>query len=58
MKSLNYLEQPLGRMKMVRSSEKNLRLYYLALFSRHETAYKFWDDVLRYGTDQIDLFGD
>jgi three-Cys-motif partner protein len=58
MKSLKYLEQPLDRMKMVRSNEKNLRLYYLALFSRHETAYKFWDDVLRYGTDQIDLFGD
>ena len=58
MKSLKYLEQPFDRMRMVRSNEKNLRLYYLALFSRHETAYKFWDDVLRYGTDQIGLFGD
>jgi hypothetical protein len=56
MKSLKYLEQPLDRMKMVRSNEKNLRLYYLALFSRHETAYKFWDDVLKYSTDQTHLW--
>ena len=42
---------------MVRSDEKNLPLYYLALFSRHETAYKFWDDVLKYGTDQMNSFG-
>jgi hypothetical protein len=56
MKSLNYLEQPLDRMKMVRSNEKNLPLYYLALFSRHETAYRFWDQVLKYSTDQTSLF--
>jgi three-Cys-motif partner protein len=52
MESLNYLKQPLDRMKQVRSDEKNLHLYYLALFSRHQTAYKFWDDVLKYSTDQ------
>jgi hypothetical protein len=52
MQTHNYLEQHLDQMKMVRSDEKNLRLYYLALFSRHKTAYKFWDDVLKYGTDQ------
>ena len=32
--ALDYLEQPLDRMKLVRSDEKNLPLYYLALFSR------------------------
>jgi three-Cys-motif partner protein len=57
MKSLDYIEQPLDRMKLVRSGDKNLPLYYLALFSRHQTAYKFWDDVLKYGDDQIGLFG-
>jgi hypothetical protein len=36
----------------VRSHDKNLRLYRLALFSRHERAYKFWDEVLKYGIDQ------
>jgi len=57
MKSLNYLEQPQDRMKLVRSGEKNLPLYYLALFSRHRTAFQFWDDVIKYGDDQMDLFG-
>jgi len=52
MQSLGYLETPLHRMKRVRSDEKNLPLYYIALFSRHETALKFWDEVLKYGTDQ------
>jgi three-Cys-motif partner protein len=52
MESLGYLPQGLENMKLVRSDEKNLPLYYLAMFSRHETAGKFWKDVLRYGTDQ------
>lgn len=52
MKSLGYLEQGLDRMKLVRSEERNLPLYYLALFSRHPTALKFWEDVLKYGDDQ------
>ena len=43
-------------MKLVRSDEKNLPLYYLALFSRRQTAYKFWDQVLKYGTDQTNLW--
>ena len=42
----------LHQMKLVRSDDKNLPLYYLALFSRHDTAYKFWKDVLKYSTDQ------
>jgi three-Cys-motif partner protein len=52
MKSLDYLEQPLNRMRLVRSDERNLPLYYLALFSRSKTADKFWDEVLKYGDDQ------
>jgi len=52
MKSLNYLEQQPHQMKLVRSDEKNLPLYYLALFSRHTTAYQFWDQVLKYSDDQ------
>ncbi|MGH9648706.1 MAG: three-Cys-motif partner protein TcmP [Bryobacteraceae bacterium] len=55
MESLGYIRQPLDRMKLVKLVEKNLPLYYLALFSRHKTAYKFWDDVLKYSTDQRDL---
>jgi len=56
MKSLGYLDQPLDRMRLVRSDEKNLPLYYLALFSRHPTALKFWDDVLNYSDDQMKFF--
>jgi len=52
MESLGYLKTPLDRMKLVRSDDKNLPLYYIALFSRSETALKFWDDVLKYSTDQ------
>jgi three-Cys-motif partner protein len=52
MKSLDYLDQTLDQMKLVRSDEKNLPLYYLALFSRHITAYQLWEQVLKYGTDQ------
>ncbi|HTC94550.1 MAG TPA: hypothetical protein VK699_14010 [Terriglobales bacterium] len=56
MESLGYLPQELHQMKEVRSDEKNLPLYHLALFSRNQAAYKFWKDVLKYGTDQQGLF--
>ena len=39
-------------MKRVRSDDKNLPLYYIALFSRNKLAHDFWDDALKYGTDQ------
>ena len=52
MESLHYLPTPYDRMKWVRSDEKNLPLYCLALFSRHKRAHEFWDEVLKYGTDQ------
>jgi three-Cys-motif partner protein len=52
MKSLDYLEVKLHQMKQVRSDERNLPLYYLALFSRSSTAFHLWDEVLKYSTDQ------
>jgi hypothetical protein len=52
MESLGYLKQTPDRMKLVRSDAKNLPLYHLALFSRKPTADKFWDEVLKYGSDQ------
>jgi three-Cys-motif partner protein len=52
MESLGYLRKPLDRMKLVRNVDKNSPLYYIALFSRNEMAFKFWDDVLKYSTDQ------
>lgn len=53
MSSLGYLKIRPSEMKLVRSDEKNLPLYYLALFSKSRTAYQFWDQVLKYGTDQM-----
>ena len=53
MASLGYKTIGPADMKMVRSDDKNLPLYYLALFSKHETAYKYWKEVLKYATDQI-----
>jgi len=52
MTSLGYLPTPIHKMKRIRSDEKNLPLYYIAMFSTHSLAHKFWDDVLNYGTDQ------
>jgi hypothetical protein len=52
METLGYLPQPIHQMKHVRSDDKNLPLYYIALFSRNEVAYKFWKDVLKYSTPQ------
>src|SRR5215469_3630010 len=52
MESLQYVKTPVHTMHKVRSDEKNLPLYYLALFSRHERAYKFWEEAQKYGTDQ------
>lgn len=58
MATLGYITQPLHKMKKVRSDEKNLPLYRLALFSRNPQAYKFWDEVLEYSTTQRNLFRD
>ena len=56
MESLGYLHQELHQMTYVRSDDKNLPLYYLALFSRHKLAYRYWKDVLKYSTDQTSMF--
>ena len=55
MESLGYIGQPLDKMKLVKLTEKNLPLYYIALFSRNKIAYKLWDEVLKYSTDQQDF---
>ena len=55
MEGLGYLPVPFYKMKPIRSDDRNLPLYRLALFSRHERAYQFWDEVLQYSTDQRDF---
>jgi three-Cys-motif partner protein len=51
MVSLGYSPPP--PMKTVRYQDRNIRLYQLAIFSKSTVAYQFWDDVLKYSTDQI-----
>ena len=55
MQTLRYLPVGFDKMKQVRSDVKNLPLYHLALFSRHELAYEYWDEVLKYSTPQLRL---
>ena len=52
METLGYKSQPVYKMKPIRMPERNVRLYSLALFSRHSRAYGFWDEVLKYSTPQ------
>jgi three-Cys-motif partner protein len=52
MTSIGYLPTP--DMKPIRNN-KNSVIYHLALFSKHETAHKFWDEANRYGSDQRPL---
>ena len=49
---LAYQPQLFYKMKAIKISEKNVRLYRLALFSRNALAYTFWDQVLKYSTAQ------
>jgi hypothetical protein len=56
METLGYLSTPIHRMKLIRSDERNLPLYYIALFSRDKLAYKLWDQARKYSTDQRRLF--
>jgi three-Cys-motif partner protein len=52
MQQIGYLPVPFHRMKQIRSDVRNLPLYHLALFSRHQRAFQFWDEVLTYSTEQ------
>lgn len=56
MEALGYIPPPFYSMKEVRSDEKNLPLYHLALFSRSFRAYDFWNEVLEYSDNQRKLF--
>ena len=48
METLGFRPQGLDRMRHMKLAENNMSLYYLALFSKHERADKFWDQALNY----------
>jgi hypothetical protein len=56
MKSLGYKYGGAEDSKLVRSSDKNLPIYRLAFFSRHQTGGRFWKETQRYSNPQRNLF--
>ncbi|MGD1062953.1 MAG: three-Cys-motif partner protein TcmP [Terracidiphilus sp.] len=54
MEGMGYRHTELADMRVIK--RKHLPLYYLALFSKHPTAFKYWDQVLKYATPQRGLF--
>jgi hypothetical protein len=55
METIGYLHTPVHKMKLIRSDDKNLPLYYIAMFSRNRLAHDLWDQALKYGTDQTNF---
>lgn len=53
--SLGYHEDSMRLMIENRSDERNLSLYHLAFFSRHERGYEFWREVRKYASKQPEL---
>jgi len=53
MEDRDYIRAPIEDTKLVRSTEKNLPLYRLAFFSRHQLAKSFWEQARKYGDDQM-----
>jgi len=56
MESIGYLPVPLHKMRQIRTVEKNVPLYYLALYSKNELAYRYWNQVIKYSRPQRTLF--
>jgi three-Cys-motif partner protein len=56
MSEADYLKTETHQMKEVRTHDKNVPLYFLAMFSKSQTAFRLWDQVLKYSTPQRNLF--
>lgn len=55
MATLGYLTTSLDQMIEVRTYDNNMRLYYLAFFSKKDKGYEFWREVQKYSSDQLGL---
>jgi len=55
MEGLGYLPTPIEKMHLVKTDERKLPIYYLAFFSKHKLGFKFWNEVLKYSSEQTDL---
>jgi three-Cys-motif partner protein len=56
MSEAGYLKTQLHQMREVKTHDTNVPLYYLAMFSKNPTAFKLWDQVLKYSKPQRGLF--
>lgn len=56
MSEADYLKTSLDQMRAVKTYDTNVPLYYLAMFSKNQMAFKLWEQVLKYSTPQRGLF--
>jgi three-Cys-motif partner protein len=56
LETIGHLPTPLHMMKEMRTTDRNVPLYHLALFSKHKTAFKFWTSVLEDADPNRTLF--
>jgi three-Cys-motif partner protein len=57
MEQLGYHYPDIESTQLIRSTEKNLPLYRLALFSRAKLGERFWKETRKYSDPQLTLFG-
>ena len=55
MEGQGYIYQPIYKMKEIMFPDKNWPLYRLALFSRHQLGYDYWDETLKYSDNQTEF---
>jgi three-Cys-motif partner protein len=55
MQRLGYIDPGLKEALLIRSDEKNLRLYRLALYSKHKLGPKFWKETKKYSDPQTNF---
>jgi len=56
MATMKYIPPPFYSMRKIFFYEKDYPLYAVGMFSRHQRAYTFWDQALKYSDDQMGLF--
>jgi len=56
MKKLGFIYEGPGTEVLVSLPKKNVKLYYLAFFSKNKLGMKFWKEAQKYGDDQMSLF--
>jgi hypothetical protein len=56
MSEVGYLKTPLHQMKEVKTHDKNVPLYYIAMFAKHPMAFNLWKKALISSSPQRGLF--